>query len=165
MSPQPTLRFYKGDVESMTGNNIFVYGANTEYRNGLGAAMVARNFGALPYASGPGIVGNTYGLITKNLKSGQADPITGVIYPRYGRRSLTKKQIRGHIEHFYAIAEAHPELTFFIGYKAEYDEYGHLVTLNNGYTAKDMFALFTENIDVPGNIRFHNSFRDFLEEN
>lgn len=64
------IKFWKGgDITSMTGNNIFVYGENPEFRNGLGAAKTARNFGAKAYGGGRGIVGNTFGLITKNLKA------------------------------------------------------------------------------------------------
>lgn len=59
----------------MTGNNIFVYGANPEFRNGLGAAKIARDFWANAYV-GIVIVGNNLGFITKNLKAGFIEKFT-----------------------------------------------------------------------------------------
>ena len=59
-----------GNITSMTGNNIFVYGANPEFRNGLGAAKAARDFGAKAYGGGRECRQYFFGLITKNLKAG-----------------------------------------------------------------------------------------------
>lgn len=136
----------------MTGNNIFVYGANPEFRNGAGAAKIARNFGAKAYGGGRGIVGNTYGLITKNILAGFTEKATGITYHKAGYRSLTPEQISFNIEELYTCARNNPHLVFFIAYKNE--------DLNlNGYSNKEMWALFTQGKDVPENIRFHNSFR------
>lgn len=146
-------RFWKGDkITSMTGNNIFVYGANPEFRNGAGAAKEARNFGAKAYGGGRGIVGNTFGLITKNLLEGYVEKATGITYGKTNWRSVSPEQIRANIDELYDCARQRPELKFFIAYKNE-------VRNLNGYTSKDMWEMFTQGKDVPENIRFHESFK------
>lgn len=149
--------FWKGDkITSMTGDNIFVYGANPEFRNGFGAAKVAREFGAKAYGGGRGIVGNTFGLITKNLVPGFVEKATGIVYENAGEKSVSKEMISANIDELYQCALDNPEKKFFIAYKSE----GRNL---NGYTPKEMWELFTENKDVPENIRFHESFRVFLK--
>lgn len=148
--------FWKGDkITSMTGNNIFVYGANPEFRNGFGAAKIAREFGAKPYGSGRGIVGNTFGLITKNLVPGFVEKATGIVYEKAGEKSVSKEMISLNIDELYQCARDNPEKKFFVAYKSEGKNL-------NGYTPKEMWELFTENKEVPENIRFHESFRAFL---
>lgn len=128
---------------------------NPEFRNGFGAAKAARQFGAKPYGSGRGIVGNTYGLITKNLKAGYVEKATGIVYEKEGERSVSPEMISANIDELYECARNNPEKTFFIAYKNE--------TRNlNGYTSKDMWNLFTDGKDVPPNIRFHESFKSLV---
>lgn len=151
--------YWKGDaITSMTGNNIFVYGANPEFRNGAGSAKDARAFGALPYGSGRGIVGNTFGLITKNLKPGHVEQATGIRYDKTGPRSVSPEMIRANIDELYECARANPEKTFFIVYKNTGQNL-------NGYSPQEMWQMFTEGKVVPENIRFHNSFRPLAEAN
>jgi hypothetical protein len=165
------LKFWKGDkIKSMTGNNIFVFGSNPEGRHGLGAAKDAQNFGA-KYWLGRGISGNTYALPTKNLPPHRYKPRSGNVietigpdvsnnprrieYTRVGPRSITLEQIRDNILDLYLFAERNPHLTFFIAYKASRDNL-------NGYSANEIFTLFVDDIVVPDNIRFHNSFRNLI---
>lgn len=131
---------------------------NPEFRNGFGAAKVARDFGAKPYGGGRGIVGNTFGLITKNLVPGFVEKATGIVYEKAGEKSVSKEMISENIEELYQCALNNPEKKFFIAYKSE----GRNL---NGYTPKEMWDLFTENKSVPENIRFHESFRSFLSLN
>lgn len=128
---------------------------NPEFRNGFGAAKVAREFGAKPYGSGRGIVGNTFGLITKNLVSGFIEKATGIVYEKAGEKSVSKEMISENIEELYQCALNNPEKKFFIAYKSEGKNL-------NGYSPKEMWELFTLNKEVPENIRFHESFRSFL---
>ncbi len=152
------IKFWKGgNITSMTGNNIFVYGANPEFRNGLGAAKAARQFGAKAYGGGRGIVGNTYGLITKNLKAGFIEKETGIVYESTGYRSVPPEMISANIDELYQCALDNPDKKFFIAYKNDGKNL-------NGYTNKDMWDLFTDNKYVPENIRFHESFRVFLNQ-
>ena len=152
------IKFWKGgNITSMTGNNIFVYGANPEFRNGLGAAKAARDFGAKAYGGGRGIVGNTFGIITKNLKAGFVEKETGIVYESTGYRSVSPEMISANIDELYQCALDNPEKKFFIAYKNDGSNL-------NGYTNKDIWDLFTNNKYVPENIRFHESFRVYLSQ-
>jgi hypothetical protein len=149
-------RYWQGDIiTSMTGNNIFVYGANPEFRNGAGAAKAARNFGAKAYGGGRCIVGNTFGLITKNIKAGFKEKSTGIVYEKQGYRSVSPDQISDNIAELYECANNNPELKFFITYKLDDKNL-------NGYSGREMWYLFTLNKDVPSNMRFHNSFKNVI---
>jgi hypothetical protein len=50
-------------------NEIFVFGSNTEGRHGAGAAKTAMVWGA-EYGKNSGRQGQTYAIITKDLKTG-----------------------------------------------------------------------------------------------
>ena len=146
------MRYWKGTtITAMTGNNVFVFGSNPEGRHGLGAAKAAMKFGA-KYGIGRGLVGNTYALPTKNLKAGFTERVTGITYPNKGACSITKGQIRTNIKELYQCATKYPEKVFFITYQKSSNNL-------NGYSANDMFDMFTSVGDIPDNIRFHNSFR------
>ena len=57
----------KGIITTLPDNGVFVYGANTEGRHGLGAAKTAKDkFGAV-YGK-VGFQGRSYGIVTKCLK-------------------------------------------------------------------------------------------------
>lgn len=155
-----SYRFWKGEnITSMTGSNIFVYGANPEFRNGAGAAKAAQKFGAPRYGAGRGIVGNTYGLITKNLKPGFVEKETGILYEKDGYKSVSPEQISTNIDELYQCALENPDKTFFVTYKHEAWPNGQPKKSLNGYTSHEMWTMFTKDKDVPSNIRFHNSFR------
>jgi hypothetical protein len=141
----------------MTGDNIFVYGANPEFRNGAGAALVARNFGATPYGGGRGIVGNTYGLITKNLKPNFYEKATGITYEKAGARSISPEMLCSNIDELYQCALDNPEKVFFVAMMN--NDYNL-----NGYSSKELWRFFTDKKNVPHNIRFHSSFRKLVEE-
>lgn len=152
------IKFWKGgNITSMTGNNIFVYGANPEFRNGFGAAKTARQFGAKPYGSGRGIVGNTFGLITKNLKAGYVEKETGIKYDLEGERSISPEMIRANIDELYQCALDNPDKKFFVAYMNNSRNL-------NGYSPKEMWDMFTDKKYVPENIRFHESFKVFLSQ-
>lgn len=156
-------RFWKGDaITSMTGNNIFVYGANPQFRNGLGGASDARAFGAIPFGGGRRIVGNTYGLVTKNLVPGYTEKATGITYHKSGYRSLTPEMISKNIDELYCCALDNPDKLFFISYKVMLDSRGNLKRSLNGYNAKEMWDMFTRGKTVPPNITFHESYKRFL---
>jgi len=67
--------FYTGDI-TPSPDTVFVYGANPEGRHGAGAAKVAvQKFGAKQGQTG--LIGNSYGLITKSIKALPKTEITG----------------------------------------------------------------------------------------
>ncbi len=153
------LKFWKGDeITSMTGDNIFVYGANPAFKNGKGAALAARKFGAKPFGGGRGIVGNTYGLVTKNLEKNFYEKETGITYAKTGERSVSPEQIRANIAELYECARENPEKKFFIAYKVDNKNL-------NGYTSEEMWSFFTDNQNIPDNIRFHESFKKLAYKN
>ena len=64
------MRCWTGDtITKLEPNYIFVFGSNPEGRHGAGAAKAALKFGA-KYGIGRGLQGQTYALVTKNLKEG-----------------------------------------------------------------------------------------------
>lgn len=144
-------------VETMTGNNIFVFGSNPEGRHGWGASVLAmKKFGAIG-GKGRGLMGNSYALITKNLKAGYKEYETGYIYETEGGKSVPKEWIVENISELYMLANARPELKFFIAFTAN--------SFNrNGYSSNEMIEMFVKDFEVPQNIRFHNSFRPILQQ-
>lgn len=56
-------------VDFLLQNEIFVFGSNTEGRHGAGAAKTAMAWGA-KYGQNSGRQGQTYAIITKDLKTG-----------------------------------------------------------------------------------------------
>lgn len=152
---QQKLRYWQGEITRMTGNNIMVFGSNPKGRHGLGAALLARKHCGAIYGQGRGLQGNAYALPTKNLDPGYVEPKTGICYPRYGARSISLEQIRENIIELYAVARSRPELVFFVCYKASNKNL-------NGYSSNQIFEQFVRDIEVPDNMRFHNSFRDVV---
>jgi hypothetical protein len=94
---------YNGLIHKLEDNQIFVFGSNPEGRHGLGAAKVALKFGAI-YGQGRGIQGNSYGLITKNLKKGYYEPETGITYHKSGFKSISPEMIMDNIRELYSFA-------------------------------------------------------------
>ena len=56
-------------VEFLLRNEIFVFGSNTEGKHGAGAAKTAMTWGA-EYGKNSGRQGQTYAIITKDLRTG-----------------------------------------------------------------------------------------------
>lgn len=150
-----SLRFYKGDIQQVTGNNIIVFGSNPQGRHGWGLAKLAVEKCGAQYGKGRGLQGNSYALVTKNLTAGYEEFLTGYVYDKEGYRSVPPKWIKENIQELYMLAEYRKELKFFIGYKANNRNL-------NGYSPKEMIGFFVDGFTVPDNIRFHNSFRPVL---
>ena len=143
-----TINFYTGNIEPEE-NTIFVFGSNPEGRHGLGSAKVAvQKFGA-KYGIGEGLVGNSYGIPTKDLR----------VLKNNGLRSISEKDIIKSIQKMYQVAEANPDKTFKIAYRNKADE----VTLN-GYNGREMFMMFLQATDesntFPKNIQFSEEWKD-----
>lgn len=140
-----TINFYTGNIEPEE-NIIFVFGSNPEGKHGAGAARVALlKFGA-KYGIGEGLVGNSYGIPTKDLRI-------------KGLRSISEKDIIKSIQKMYQVAEANPDKTFKIAYRNKADE----VTLN-GYNGREMFMMFLQATDesntFPKNVQFSEEWKD-----
>lgn len=131
---------------------VFVFGSNPEGRHGLGAAKTAMQFGA-KYGVGRGRQGNTYALVTKNLKEGFYERSTGITYHTQGYRSVSPEMLSSNIEEFYQHARDNPNNNFAVVYQASSKNL-------NGYSPKEMFDLFNQ-FTIPENIYFHESFKQF----
>lgn len=150
------MKTYHGLVMSLEPNQVFVFGSNPEGRHGAGAAKAAMAYGAI-YGIGRGHMGQTYGLVTKNLKPNYTEALSDITYIKAGERSVSKVQIVINIFHLYLYASKHPELDFLIGYTVS-------DTPNlNGYTTKEMAEMFAIS-PIPDNIVFNDEFYVLVNE-
>ncbi|WP_210498933.1 A1S_2505 family phage non-structural protein [Vibrio crassostreae] len=127
---------------------------NVEGRHGLGLAKTARDYWGAKYGQARGFSGKCWLLPTKNLTKDHYEKETGIIYRRYGRRSLTKEQIRSNVVDLYNAARENPDKSFIVAYKRTAKNL-------NGYSAEEIFRIFTWQIDVPKNIVFHESWKGY----
>ena len=134
------MKTYNGKIYSLEDNQIFVFGSNTEGRHGAGAAKVALNkFGAI-YGQSSGRQGNSYAIITKNLKKS--------VHPSIDRFDIIYQIIR-----LYQFATENSNLEFLIAYSNDVE------VLRSGYTPSEMADLFWVACnDIPDNIVFETSF-------
>lgn len=152
------MRYWTGEqITKLEPNYVFVFGSNPEGRHGAGAAKAALKFGA-KYGIGRGLQGQTYALVTKNLKEGFVEKLSdGTIktYHKAGYRSISKEDLIDNIKEFYACAEQNKHLKFFVAYKADSKNL-------NGYSSQEMFEMLTT-YKIPDNVYLHSSFRIFEE--
>lgn len=145
------MRYWCGThIGALDDKGIFVFGSNPEGRHGLGAAKAAMKFGAV-YGIGRGLQGNSYALVTKNLTPFYTEKVTGVTYPKAGKRSVTLDQIKANIAELYRVALIHDHLDFYIAYTSP----GNML---NGYTTNEFIEAFNQ-IKPPNNIIFHRSWK------
>lgn len=158
-------KFWQGKfIENLEKNQIFVFGSNPSGIHGAGSAKVAIKFGAL-YGKGRGLVGQTYALPTKNLKSNFFEKETGILYEKTGDCSISKEQIINNIRELYGIAIDNPNKEFLIAYTFDQDFSGNILKGLNGYNSLEMLEMFLNLDNIPENIIFHQSYFDFLKEN
>lgn len=143
-------------ITSLSNRNIIVFGSNPEGRHGKGAAKLAMKYGA-KYGVGRGLMGQTYALPTKNLRSGFFESCTGITYAKSGNRSITPNMIRSNIDEMYNVARLFSNLNFIVIYQ-------NSGTNLSGYTPLEMINMFTQGKVVPDNVFFHESFEEVLNE-
>ena len=128
------MNHYTGNI-SPGQDIIFVFGSNPEGRHGAGSAKVAlRKFGA-KQGKGEGLAGNSYAIITTELRKG---------HPR-----ITLEQITDSVRRLYEVARKMPDKRFMIAYRNQPNER----TLC-GYTGAQMINCFLSAGDIPENIWF-----------
>ena len=87
-------------IKRLEDNQVFVFGANTQGRHGKGAALVARNkFGAI-YGQSTGLQGQSYAIVTKELRK-DYDPVT-------------LDEIKQGIDNFIIFTKENTHLTFYV---------------------------------------------------
>lgn len=132
---------YKGLVSSLKENQIYTFGSNTEGRHAKGAALQAMNFGAI-YGQASGLQGQSYAIITKDLKKKR--------HP-----SITTEVIIAQIKTLYEFAEINLNLDFLIAYSV----WPNL----NYYSPIEMAHMFAYH-DIPENIVFEEEFYKLINE-
>lgn len=142
------MMYYEGDIKPKQ-DIIFVFGSNPEGRHGKGAALRAKmSFGAI-YGQGGGLQGNSYGLITKDLR----------IRKNNGFKSVPFRQIVKNIQDLYEVARSNPDKKFMIAYRNT--EKKSL----NGYTGFEMIEMFNKAGIIPDNIIFSKEWFETGELN
>lgn len=132
---------YSGMITSLSPNQVFVFGSNTQGRHDKGAALVARrNFGAI-YGQSEGPQGQSYAIITKDL--------TKSVHP-----SRTKEQIKEQISKLYSYATDNPDKEFLVAYSGTGPNL-------NAYSNLEM-ASFFNSMPIPNNIVFEESFNNLV---
>lgn len=130
---------YSGKVTKLLPNQIFVFGANTEFRHGKGSALQALKFGA-KYGVG-GLVGQTWSIVTKNLRKRK--------HP-----SISKEEIISQIKGLYEFANINNDKEFLIAYSGTGSNL-------NGYSNIEMAEMFSS-FDIPDNIIFEDEFNNLI---
>lgn len=146
------IKTYKGLITKLEPHQVFVFGANPAGIHGAGAAKAAMAFGA-KYGQGRGHMGQTYGLVTKNLTQDYTEECSGITYRIAGERSVSVGQIINNILELYLYATKHPELEFMVGYT--------LSPNLNGYTTEEMATMFSF-APIPSNIVFNEDFAKLI---
>ena len=151
-------KFWSGRIiTSLEDNQVFVFGSNPEGRHGMGAAKSAMQFGA-KYGVGRGLRGQTYALVTKNLKAGFKEPCTGIVYEKAGKCSVPlfgPDSISSNIHALYVCARNNPKVDFLVSYQSKSNNL-------NGFSPDDIMEAFIHGKDIPPNVIFHNSFYHFF---
>lgn len=87
-------------IKELKENEIFVFGSNRQGRHGKGAALTAcTKFGAI-YGQSSGLQGNSYAIITKELRS-NFEPVS-------------LQEIKQGIDNFIIFAKDNKDLIFYV---------------------------------------------------
>lgn len=87
-------------IKELKENEIFVFGSNRQGRHGKGAALTARNkFGAI-YGQSQGLQGQSYAIITKEL--------------RKGYQPVSLQEVKEGVDTFIQFAKDNEHLTFYV---------------------------------------------------
>jgi hypothetical protein len=131
---------YGSNVVPIHKDVIFVFGANGEYRHGKGAALSAKlSYGAVNGQGG--LVGNSYGLITK--KDWRTE------------RSSTLANIRDEFFKLVEVVLEHPELYFCVA--------NNIGAVNAGWDIRDICSTISLYFpELPPNIYFSKNYATYL---
>lgn len=136
------MKTYKGVIVKLADNQIAVVGTNPQGRHGAGAAKWAHHNAGLKYGHSMGLCGQSYGIITKDLRKDR--------HP-----SVERDRIENQILHLYGKAMTRPKLEFLVFY----DGIGPYLC---GYTPQEMAEMFSA-YPIPGNVVFEEEFAKLLK--
>lgn len=134
------MKTYKGKINKLEPHQYFVFGSNPQGKHSKGAALVAKQLFGAKYGQGKGLMGQSYGIITKDMSKSK--------HP-----SVSTKNIKQDIKELYDFARENPDKEFFIAYSGK----GKLLS---GFSPQQMADMFY-NADkgyIPDNIIFEESF-------
>jgi len=87
-------------IKELNENEVFVFGSNKQGRHGLGSALTARNkFGAI-YGQSEGLQGQSYAIITKEL--------------RKDYQPVSLQEVKEGVDTFIQFAKDNQHLTFYV---------------------------------------------------
>jgi hypothetical protein len=122
------MRYTPEDISKLEPYQIIVFGSNTEGRHGKGLAQKClKKFGAI-YGQSKGLQGQSYAIITKNL--------------RKGTRSVSLNFILEQLKELVAFALEHSDKEFLLT---------KIGTNHAGYTESEIEGLFRK-LEFPKNI-------------
>ena len=153
-------------ITALKENQIFVFGSNPKGSHGAGAAKTAiDNFGAIK-GKGRGLMGQSYGLVTKNLKwdVGFYEKETGITYDKGDYKSVSPEQISDNVKELYECARNNPDKEFLIVYQNDKWPNGQGKKSLNGYYPLETLGFLMDNKEVPDNIVFHDSYKIEIEK-
>lgn len=117
-----------------TPTDIFVFGSNTEGRHGKGGALTAKTYFGAVYGQAKGLQGNSYAIVTKDLK--------------FGERSISLDEIEKQLDELIQFALDNSDKTFWVI---------KLGCSLAGYSVKEIAQLFSNKL-IPDNIRLPLEF-------
>lgn len=136
------MKTYKGKIDKLPNNGIFVFGSNPQGRHGKGAALIAKTKFGAKYGQARGLMGQSYGIVTKDLT-------------KFKHPSVPTKDIKYEISELYEFARQHPTTDFYIAYSGK----GQLLS---GFTPQQMAHLWFKAGEIPDNIVFEEEFLKLL---
>ncbi len=132
---------YKGKVEELKPDQIFVFGSNPVGIQGGGSALFAVKKGwCLPYEKMDNCLS----------KSGKSWGLVTISYPGK-KKSKSPDEIKLNIKKLYDFALNNPDKEFLIAYTG-IDNYNR-----NGYSNNELAKMFAS-IEIPNNIVFEEDF-------
>lgn len=139
------MKTYKGKVNQLESNQIFVFGSNPIGRQGAGAAL---------FAAKRGWCSSNEKMNNHLSKSGKAWGLVTVTGPGK-KKSKSPEEIKLNISKLYEFAIKNPDKEFLIAYTG-------IQNYNlNGYSNKELAEMFSW-FEIPNNIVFEEEFSTLL---
>ena len=132
------MRTSPGFITSLKPNQVFVFGSNTEGIHGGGAARIAHQKFRAIYGQARGLQGQSYAIVTKDLKKGM--------------RSIDLEEIRKEVNELLTFATINPHLEFLV------TRFGCELA---GYEEREIGEMFRGKV-IPDNIILPQSFLQYL---
>jgi len=142
------MKTYKGKINQLEPNQIFVFGSNPIGIQGAGSSLFASKRG---WCSRNEKMNNCFS------KAGKAYGLVTVSGPGK-KRSKTPDDIRKNIYKLYETANKYPEKEFLIAYTGK-NNYNL-----NGYTNQELADMFSYLDFIPKNVIFEEEFSTLLNK-